>query len=145
MKSTMALVLPLAAITMGIASSTAFGQVVSRPTYQINKPSPTVVTSYCSEMRFQSYINLSVAMRDYVTPYEYSELYLPLKIKAAKAQMTLKNYGPLSNHTHKALMDIVIFVNENETKFSALWEVEAFFKVAMDLMDMTQTLARDLQ
>lgn len=103
------------------------------------------VADYCTESRFQSYIDLAKSMRDYVTPEEYGSLYVPLKIKAAKALITLKNYGPLSTRSHNSLLEIVRFVNRNEAKFNALWEVEAFFDVAQDLMDMTQSLTRDLE
>lgn len=102
-------------------------------------------SAYCNEARFLSYINLALSMRDYVTPDTYAEVYLPLKIKASKALVTLKNYGPLSATTHSALSEIVMFVSNNQNGFDGLWEVEAFFSVAQDLMEMTQKLERDLK
>lgn len=102
-------------------------------------------STYCNEARFHSYMNLALSMRDYVTPYAYADLYLPLKIKASKALVTLKNYGPLSATTHSALYEIVSFVSANQNEFDALWEVEVFFTVAQDLMEMTQSLERDLK
>lgn len=110
-----------------------------------SKPGRAPVYSYCTEERFQGYINLASAMRDFVTPHEYADLYIPLKVKASQAKITLKNYGPLSATTHAAVLDIVKFVNKNQGSFDSLWEVEAFFFVAQDLMDMTQSLSRDLQ
>ncbi len=103
------------------------------------------VYEYCTSERFQNYVRLATAMRDYVTPMEYSTVYLPLKVKATKAEITLKNYGPLSAKTHKAVYEIVAFVDGNQTKFDGLWEVEAFYDVARDLMEMTQALSRDLE
>lgn len=114
----------------------------SRPTYVRSHQDARV---YCTEDRFQSYIALASSMRDFVTPYEYAELYIPLRVKASKALVTLRNYGPLSHTTHTALHEIVRFVNANERNFDVLWEIEAFFPVAQDLMDMTQSLSRDLQ
>ncbi len=121
-------------------SSTAHAQV--RSSYaQSKRP----VYAYCEESRFESYILLSNAMRDFTTPEEFARLYLPLRKKAAIAKLTLKNYGALSSTTHRAVLDIVKFVDANQDSFSSLWEVEAFFVIAQDLMDMTQALSRDLQ
>lgn len=103
------------------------------------------VYEYCEESRFENYILLSNAMRDFVTPEEFEKLYLPLRKKAAIAKITLKNYGALSSTTHARVLDIVNFVNANQGSFSSLWEVEVFFDIAQDLMDMTQALSRDLQ
>lgn len=137
----MKLTLPLALIMFGLMSSN--GSVYA----QAQRPhfARAAVSSYCTEARFQSYIELAASMRDYVTPEEYARLYIPLKVKASKAKITLNNYGALSNKTHKAVMDIVNFVDTNEGSFGSLWEVEAFFNVAQDLMDMTQSLSRDLE
>ncbi len=103
------------------------------------------VSQYCTSDRFENYIALAYAMRDFVTPYDYAKLYIPLRKKASTAQMTLKNYGPLSSKTRSALFEIVRFVDQNQKEFDALWEVEAFYSVARDLMDLTQTLSRDLE
>ncbi|GEM_PF-3139845 len=103
------------------------------------------VSDICTEQRFQNYMNLAVAMRDYVSPYEYAELYLPLKKKAAIALTNLRVNGPLSNRTHQSLYSIVKFVSANQTGFETLWEVEAFFDIAQDLLEMTTSLERDLQ
>ena len=84
-------------------------------------------------------------MRDYVSPENYSRLYIPLKVKASKAQVTLKNYGPLSSTTHTAVLELVKYVNDNQREFDALWEIEAFFEIARDLMDMTMALSRELE
>jgi hypothetical protein len=109
------------------------------------RPAPRPSAAYCTSDRFQNYVLMASAMRDFVTPELYARLYIPLKVKAAKAQITLKNYGPLSATTHETVMEIVRFVDQNQNEFDALWEVEAFFYIARDLMDMTQALARDLQ
>lgn len=127
-----------------------FGFVWQNPSYAqtnpaMSRPAKSPVYSYCTEDRFENYILLASAMRDYVTPAEYSDLYIPLKKKAAIAKITLKNYGALSGKTHAAVLDIVRFVNDNQESFDALWEVEAFFRIAQDLMDMTTALARDLE
>lgn len=124
------------------ASMINTGHAQVRSSYgQSKKP----VYAYCEESRFENYILLSNAMRDFVTPDEFEKLYLPLRKKAAIAKITLKNYGALSSTTHKAVLDIVNFVGTNQDSFSSLWEVEAFFVIAQDLMDMTQALSRDLQ
>jgi hypothetical protein len=109
------------------------------------RPAPRPTAIYCTHDRFQNYILMASAMRDFVTPEVYARLYIPLKIKASKAQITLKNYGALSATTHEAVMEIVRFVDQNQREFDGLWEVEAFFTIARDLMEMTQALARDLQ
>lgn len=135
--------LPLAfALLSASVVPEAFAQSYSTTaTRQAPRPS----AAYCTSDRFQNYVLMASAMRDFVTPEVYSRLYIPLKVKAAKAQITLRNYGPLSATTHNAVMEIVRFVDRNQNEFDALWEVEAFFDIARDLMDMTQALARDLQ
>lgn len=111
----------------------------------VSRPTKSPVYSYCDENRFENYVRLATAMRDYVTPATYSDLYIPLKMKASKAKITMKNYGALSGKTHASVLDIVNFVEAHEGEFGALWEVEAFFAIAQDLMDMTQALSRDLE
>lgn len=137
----MKFVLPLAtllAFSSVLYSNSASAQVRSRP-------AQTPVYEYCSADRFQNYVRLAAEMRDHVSPREYAQIYLPLKVKATKAQITLKNYGALSSRTHKAVYEIVSFVDKNQNSFDALWEIEAFYDVASDLMEMTQALSKDLE
>ncbi len=138
----MKLALPLASL---LVFSTAIYSQTADAQSRTSRPSRGPVYEYCTSERFQNYVRLASAMRDYVTPMEYSSVYLPLKVKATKAEITLKNYGPLSAKTHKAVYEIVAFVDGNQTKFDTLWEVEAFYDVARDLMEMTQALSRDLE
>lgn len=127
-----------------VPEAQAQAQVQStRPNYTRNHR--TSVQVYCEEARFRNYMDLALGMRDFVTPNTYARVYLPLKILASKALLTLRNYGPLSATTHQALYEIVSFVSNNEREFDELWEVEAFFPVAQDLMEMTQSLERDLK
>lgn len=119
----------------------AYSQVKNPTVRQV----PSRVSDYCTTERFQNYILVAKAMRDYVSPENYSRLYIPLKVKASKAQVTLKNYGPLSSTTHTAVLELVKYVNDNQREFDALWEIEAFFEIARDLMDMTMALSRELE
>lgn len=135
--------LPLAFLTLTMMLSSQVQAHNVGPTYTRTYYSPAA--SYCTEARFQSYIALASSMRNYVTPEEYAGLYIPLKVKASKAMVTLRNYGALSSTTHNALYEIVRFVANNQARFDNLWEIEVFFPVAQDLMDMTQSLSRDLQ
>jgi len=134
---------PLSLLTLATVFSPVTQAHSERPalrrSYQVG------ASLYCQEARFQNYMALATSMRDFVTPHEYERLYLPLKIRSSKALVTLKNYGPLSSTTHKALYEIVSFVSSHEKEFDSLWEVEAFFPVAQDLVEMTQALSRDLQ
>jgi hypothetical protein len=134
------LIIPLAFLIFGsVTTTSSFAQS------NISRPGKAPIYSYCEESRFDNYVALASAMRDYVTPDVYANLYIPLKKKASKAKITLKNYGALSGKTHAAVLDIVQFVDAHDGEFNALWEVEAFFKIAQDLMDMTQALSRDLE
>jgi hypothetical protein len=135
------LIIPLAFLIFGSMTTTSSSYAQSN----VSRPGRAPIYSYCEESRFENYITLATAMRDFVTPEVYSDLYIPLKKKASKAKITLKNYGALSGKTHAAVLDIVKFVEAHDGEFNALWEVEAFFKIAQDLMDMTQALARDLE
>lgn len=138
----MKLALPLASLL--VLSTAVYSQTAAAQS-RTARPASGPVYEYCRTERFQNYVRLASAMRDYVTPMEYSSVYLPLKVKATKAEITLKNYGPMSSKTHKAVYEIVAFVDANQTKFDSLWEVEAFYDVARDLMEMTQALSRDLE
>jgi hypothetical protein len=106
--------------------------------------SKSSVSSFASDARFKSYMDLAHSMRDYVTPLEYQELYIPLRMKAAKAQITLSNFGALSKTTHDAMYELVRFIIQNETQFETLWQIDAFFNTAMDLFNMVESLKRDL-
>lgn len=113
--------------------------------YAQNSKSESSVTDYADESRFQDYINLANSMRDFVTPSEYAEVYLPIKIKAAKAKASIKVNGPLSQTTHKAILTLVAFVINNESRLTKLWEIEKLFNTAVDLNEMTMALSRDLE
>ncbi len=139
----MKFLLPLSFLVLTFAPNFP-AQAQTRYSYSQRAPS-NPASVFCTEQRFDSYIALAKGMRDFVTPHEYARLYLPLKTKASQAKITLRNYGPLSRTTHKSLLEIVSFVDRNQSSFDTLWEVEAFFDVATDLMDMTQNLNRDLQ
>lgn len=125
-------------------SNTANAQSMRRPhpNVHVNRSN---WSNYCTDERFTAYASIASAMRDYVTPEEYSRIYLPLKVLSSKASITLKHFGPLSETTHRSLRDIVAFISRNQNSFDALWEIEAFTAVAMDMMDITVALSRDLE
>lgn len=97
------------------------------------------------ETRLNNYVQLAVGMRDYVTPKEYAALYIPIKKFSSIAKINLRTYGALSQRTHISIMNLVNFVNNHQNDFDSLWEVEAFFDDAQDLMAFTMSLTKDLE
>ena len=133
----------LLALTL-LTGATAFAHDAG-PQYSIVRPVAVNWSGFCQEARFENYISVANAMRDYVTPGTWSELYSPMKVKAAKAQIALRVNGPLSESTRDALYELVDFVQGHQESIDHLWEIEAFFDVAQDLTLMTESLARDLK
>lgn len=115
------------------------------PQYSLTRPAAVNWVEFCQQSRFENYIAVADAMRDFVTPMTWAELYSPMKVKAAKAQIALRVNGPLSESTRDAIYELVDFVQSNQEAIDHLWEVEAYFEVVQDLTLMTETLARDLK
>ena len=110
----------------------------------------TVTSLYAHEInnlegRLNSYVLLAVGMRNYVTPHDYEQTYLPLKRLATIAKIDCRTYGPLSETTHRAILELTNFVKNHQKEFSQLWEVESFFDIAQDLMSLTESFLRDLK
>lgn len=124
----------------------------SSPTPHVyNAPTPyqyaetPAINRYASSSRFQGYIEVAAAMRDFVAPVEYQKTYLPLKKLATQAKIKLDTYGPLSQTAHAAIIQLVDFVSKNDQDLQSLWDIEAFYDIASDLFSMTEEVIRDIR
>jgi len=128
--------------TGGYSSTTPFDQNLPSPVQYANTPS---MERYAISERFESYITVAQNMRDYVTPMEYQNTYLPLKRLAAQAKIKIETYGPISQTAAASILELVKFVSNHEADLARLWDIEAFYYVATDLFQMTEELIRDVR